>query len=126
MLIAECYLSLIYGDVAVGMWRANVFGPGADQPIVVELFDYMRSPSADAGDGKDRRKEVHVNAQGGVGGGRVEIHVGIEVFLVLHVLLNLGGHLVPLGIGRASKIAGHLAQVGGTRIFGVIDAMPEP
>src|SRR5258707_986379 len=110
---------------AATLARALSTGARAYQPVVVELFDHVRGPAADAGDCKNRREQVNVYAQGGVCGSGVEINVGVEMFFVLDVLLDLRGHVVPLGIRGAAEIARHLAQVRSARILGVVDAVSE-
>src|SRR6185312_14214403 len=47
--------------------RPDVLGPGAYEPVVVELLDDMRRPAGDPAQGEDGRIQVDVEAQGGVG-----------------------------------------------------------
>src|SRR5258708_10981487 len=101
--LANCYLliALLHRHVLSRIRGPDVLGARADQPVGVELFDHMRGPAADAGDGEDRREQINVYPQSGVGGSGVEVNVGVEMFFVLDVLLDLRGHTVPLGIRRA-------------------------
>ena len=43
-------------NVRIRILRPQIFGPRTDQAIVVKLFDDVRRPAADAGDGKHWRK----------------------------------------------------------------------
>jgi hypothetical protein len=74
-------LPVFHCHVLLWMGGADIFRARADQAIVVELLNHVGGPAADAGDGEDGREQVHVNAQRGVSGSRVKIHVGIELFL---------------------------------------------
>lgn len=47
---------------------ADVVGAGADQAVVVVLFDDVCGPAGDAAHGKDRSEEIDVDAERGVGG----------------------------------------------------------
>jgi hypothetical protein len=55
-------LPLFYGHVVVGIGGPNVVGAGADEAVVVELLNDVGCPATDAGDGKNRRKEVNVDS----------------------------------------------------------------
>ncbi len=62
----------------------------------------------------------------GVGGGGVEVDVGVELLLLLHEELDLAGHIEPLGVaGGFAELFGHAAQVRGAGVFGVVDAVAE-
>src|SRR4051794_28176334 len=80
-----------------GIWsrisRADVFGARSDEPVVVVLLDDVRCPAGDTADREDGCKEVDIDAKQGVGGGGVEVHVGIELLLLLDEQLDLAGHL---------------------------------
>src|SRR5258708_19557526 len=101
--LANCYLliALLHRHVLIRIRGPDVLGARADQPVVVELFDHMRGPAADAGDGEDRREQINVYPPSGVGGSGVEANLALHMFFVLAVLLDLRGHTVPLGIRRA-------------------------
>jgi len=49
--------------------RADVVGAGADQAVVVELFDYVGGPAADSRYGEDRGEQVYVDSERVVGRG---------------------------------------------------------
>src|SRR5262244_399705 len=97
--ISAINLSLLYRYIVVRVRRSNIFCARADQTVVVQLLDHVRGPAADSGDGEDRSKQVDVETQRGVGGSRIEIHVGVEVLFTLDVLLDRLRHVVPLGVG---------------------------
>src|SRR6185437_4154287 len=78
--------------------RPNVLGPGAYEPIVVELLDDMRSPAGDPAQGEDGRIQVDVEAQGGVGRSRVKVDVRVELFFLVDEEFNRAGHFKPFGI----------------------------
>jgi len=80
-------------DWGVGCWvgGAGVVGAGADEAVVVVLFDDVSGPSGDTADGEDWSEEVDVDAEGGVGGGGVEVDVGVELLFLLHEELDLAG-----------------------------------
>ena len=42
---------------------ADVVGAGADQAIVIQLFDHVGAPAADSRDGKNRREQIDINSQ---------------------------------------------------------------
>src|ERR1700730_5946460 len=120
-------LALSHRHVFLRISGADVIGAWTDQAIVVELLDNVGNPAADSRHGKYRSEQVYVNPQGVVGGCGVEVDVGIELLLGLHKFFNLVRHLEPFALATAlAQIAGHLAQVRGPRVFGVIDAVAEP
>src|ERR1700745_198798 len=86
------------GDVWRGVGGAGVVGARTDKAIVVVLLDAVSGPAGDAADGEDGGEEVDVNAEGRVGGGGVEVDVGVELLGLLHEELNLAGHVEPLGV----------------------------
>src|SRR5215470_16404543 len=96
--ISAISLSLFYRYIVVRVHRSDIFCAGADQSVVVELLDHVRGPAADSGDGEDRSKQVDVETQRGVGGSRIEIHVGVEMLFALDVLLDRFRHVIPLGV----------------------------
>ena len=64
---------------------------------------------------------IFIDAQHVVSGGRVEIHVGVQLLFRLHELLDLFRHLIPLGLpAGTAEIPRHRTQVRGSWIFGVI------
>src|ERR1051326_2338812 len=118
------YLALVDGDVMIRVFGALIFGPRADQAVVVELLNDMGGPSADAGDGEDRGEQIHIDAQGVVGRGRIKIHISIQLLVGLYELFDLVRDLKPLPLPTGvAQIATHHAQVRGAGIFGVVDAM---
>jgi len=59
-------------------------------------------------------------------GCRVEVHVGIELAVLDHILFHPAGHFEQLGnAAGGTQAARHLAEMCGTRVFEVIDAMAE-
>src|ERR1035437_5923748 len=104
------------------VWR----GIGGDEAVVIQLLDDVGGPSGDATDGKDGGVEVDVDAQSSVGGGGVEIDVGVELLVGVDVELYGAGHLKPLGYtGVLAELFAHLAQVGGAGVLGLVDAVAE-
>ena len=60
------------------------------------LLDDMGGPSGDAADGEDRGEKIDVNAEQGLGGGGVEVDIGVELLLLLHEEFDLARHIEPL------------------------------
>src|SRR5581483_886629 len=86
----------------------------------------MRRPAADTRHGKYRSKEVEVNAQHVVSGSRIKVHIGVELLFRVHQLLDSARHFEPLALAAGSaQLLGHLPQVSGARIFGVINTVAE-
>src|ERR1700723_2351135 len=67
---------------------ADVIGAGADEAVVVELLDDVGGPSGDAADGEDRRVEIDVDSQGGVGRCGIEVDVCVELLFALYIELD--------------------------------------
>src|SRR5208282_3124953 len=109
-----------------GVNRPDVLGAWADEAVVVQLLDDVGRPAGDAADGEDGRVEVDVNAQGRVGGSRVEIHIGVQFLVGVDVEFDGARHLKPLGFACIpAQLFAHAAQVGGAGIFGFVDAVPK-
>src|ERR1700736_6341820 len=89
-------LSLLDRYVVIWVIRAQVVGTGADQAVVIELLDYVRGPATDAGDGEDRRKQVHVDAEGVIGGSGIKVDIGVQLLVGFHEFFDLVRHLKPL------------------------------
>src|SRR5579872_700040 len=70
-------LASVDGNVTVRIFRAHVFCPGPDEPVVVELLNHVGSPAADAGDREDGREQVFIDSENVIGRSRVEIDVGV-------------------------------------------------
>jgi hypothetical protein len=122
----ETPLPLCYGNIFLRIRRTDIVGAGADQTVIVELLDDVGRPSADSGDGEYGGEKIDVNSQRVVSRRGIEVHVGVELFVGLHKFFDLLRHLEPLALAAAlSQIAGHFAQVRGSRIFCVIDTMAE-
>ena len=71
------------GSVGRGVGGADVVGAGTDEAVVVVLLDDVGGPAGDAADGEDGGEEIDVDAERGVGGGGVEVDVGVELLFVL-------------------------------------------
>src|SRR5580704_9802158 len=89
-------LTLRYGDVWGGVGGAYVVGTGADEAVVVVLLDDVSGPAGDPTDSEDGGEEVNVDTERGVGGGGVEVDVGVELLFLLDVELDLARHVEPL------------------------------
>src|SRR6266446_3221899 len=88
--------ALLHRYITVGIFRPEIFRPGANQAVVIELLDHVRGPAADAGDREYGSKHIFIDAQHVVGGSGVEIHVGVELLFRFHELLDFFRHLIPL------------------------------
>src|SRR3984957_8955773 len=120
-------LSLVDRYVLIRIFGAQVIGAGTDQAIVIELFDNMRRPAADARDCEDGREQVNVDAEGVIGGSGIEVDVGVQLLVGLHELFYFVRHFKPLRLPAGfTKIPGHGAEMRSARIFSVIDAMAKP
>uniref|UniRef100_E6QM64 Uncharacterized protein n=1 Tax=mine drainage metagenome TaxID=410659 RepID=E6QM64_9ZZZZ len=115
-----------YGDVGRGVGWSDVFGAGADEAIVVELFDDVGGPACDAAHREDGGEEIDIDAERGVGGGGVEIDVCVEVLFGVDVQLDLPGPVKPFGDARVfGELLAHATEMGGARVFGLVDAVSE-
>ena len=76
-------LAFFDGDVRRGVGGAGVVGARTDEAVVVVLLDDVGGPAGDAADGEDGGEEVDVDAKGGVGGGGVEVDIGVELLGLL-------------------------------------------
>ena len=91
-------LALFDWSVGCRVGGAGVVGAGADEAVVVVLLDDVSGPAGDAADGEDGREEVDVDAEGGVGGGGVEVDVGVELHFLFDEEFDLAGQVEPLGV----------------------------
>ncbi len=104
--------ALVEGDEFASVGTPDVFAQGAEEAVVAQLFEDVRRPSAGAGDGKDGGEQIGGDAQGVVNCGRVEIDVGVEVFLFFHDLGNALGHLNPFWLAQLfAQFGGHGLEV---------------
>src|SRR5208283_3024616 len=118
----QSYLAVLQRDVFLWVDRAHVISAWANQAVVVELFDDMRGPAANPRDREDGCEQIHIDTKGVVGGSRIEVHIGIEFLARSHEFFDLLRVFEPSGIAAGmAQVAGHLAQVRGPRIFGVIN-----
>src|SRR6266581_1554527 len=80
--VPTCYIlasrAAIDRNVMLRIRGPDVIGARADEAVVVKLLDYVRSPTADAGDRENRREHVHIDPQRVIGGGGIEIHVRVQ------------------------------------------------
>src|SRR5271163_4596880 len=83
MLVCGAGLAFSKRDVRRGVGGASVVGARTNEAVVVVLLDDVGGPSGDAADGEDGGEEVDIDAEGGVGGGRVEVDVRVELLLLL-------------------------------------------
>src|SRR5271166_37313 len=98
-------LTFVHGHVLIGILRPEILCAGTNQPVVVELFDDVRRPATDAGDGENRGEKIFVNAEDVVSGSGIEVHVGIQFLFCLHETLDFLRHFIPL------RLATGLAQI---------------
>src|ERR1700682_6024631 len=103
-------LSFINRHVGIGIFRAHIFRPWPDQPVVIQLLDHMRCPSANARDREYRGEQVEIDSQSVVGGSRVEVDVRVQLLFGLHEVLDFFRHVVPLALPAGfAQIMRHLA-----------------
>ena len=81
-------LAPVERNPALGVGRAGVVGPRADQPVVGELLEDVRRPARDAADREDRREQRDRDAERVVGRGRVEVDVRVQLLLALDQRLD--------------------------------------
>ena len=106
--------------------EADVFGAGADEFVVGELFEDVGDPAGGAGDGKDGGEEVGGDVEVVVDGGGVEIDVGFEAFGASDDFFDGDGHFVPLFlVGEFAELAGHFAEVLGAGVAVFVDGVAE-
>src|ERR1700684_469383 len=99
-------LSLFHRHVMVGIVRPEIFGAGANQAVIVELLNHVRCPAADARDREYWGEQIFIDAQHVIGGGGIEIHVGVQLLFRFHELLNFFRHPIPLRLAaRTAQIA---------------------
>src|SRR5579875_2994632 len=67
---------------------ADVLGARTNQAIVGVLLDDMSRPTGDAATSEDGRVQVYRNAHHVIGRGGVEIYIGIQALVRLHILLD--------------------------------------
>src|SRR5579863_2265669 len=104
------WLALVHRDVGARILRTEIVGAGADQAVIVELLNHVRGPSADAGDCEDRRKQIHIDAQGVIRRCRVEIDIRVQFLFRLYELFDFARHLKPLRLPTGMpQVAGHNA-----------------
>jgi len=58
--------------------RADVVDRRAEEAVVLELLDDVPGPARDAGEGEHGGEEVELKADAVVGGGGVEVDVGVD------------------------------------------------
>jgi len=78
LLSAVYCLALFNGRPPDIAW-ANVFGAGADEAVVGVLFHNVGGPADDATYGEHGGKHVIGDAQAVQDGGRVKIHVSVQI-----------------------------------------------
>ena len=65
----SCQLPLVHGDVLGGVDGPDVIRSRANQPVVVQLFNDMRRPTADARDREHRGEQIDIDSKGVIGRG---------------------------------------------------------
>src|SRR2546427_8567040 len=121
---ARTDLPLLDRHVPIRIVRPYIFRPRPNQPVVVELLDHMRRPSADTRDRKDRREQVYVDAQRVIRRSRIEGHVGVQLLLRLHEALDLLRHVIPLRLTAGTpQITRPSAPMRGPLILPLINPM---
>src|SRR5688500_6995853 len=86
-------------NVDIGLWwRPRIQCARANQPVMVLLFDHMRTPSCHARTHEHQRIEIAWNVHQKIGHGGIEIQVGEEPLFFLHDAVYGGGHVIPPGI----------------------------
>ena len=96
---------------------AGVLGLGADEAVAVEVLEDVRGPARRARDGEDGREQVRRDAEAVVDGGGIEVHVGVEVLLLLHQLGDALAHVDPLGLAQLiGELLRHALEVRRARV----------
>src|SRR5579875_850395 len=67
---------------------ADVLGARTNQAVVGVLFNDVGCPTGDAAAGEDGCVQVYRNVHHVIGGGGVEVYIGIQALVRLHVLLD--------------------------------------
>src|SRR5262245_30841872 len=106
--------------------RSGVLALRPDQPIVRELLHDVSGPARDPRHGEHRREQLEWNAERAVGGGGVEVDVGIEALLGAHGGLEPLGDRVPAALpGPLAQRPRHDAQVRRPRVLRLVHRVPE-
>src|SRR5215216_4833182 len=104
----------------------HVLRIGADQAVVGVLLADVGGPAGHAGGGEQGGVEVGGELEGRVDAGRVEVDVGVEGLLLHDRLLDPDRGVVPAGVAELpAQALGDLAQHGGPRVPGLVDAVAE-
>src|SRR6202049_2483905 len=96
------------------------------QPIVCVLLHDMGRPAGHPADREDRGEQVGRDAEVVVDAGGVEVHVRVQALLGEDRTPHLARHpVVRVVTGCLRQFRGQLTQVGGTRVLGLVDTVPE-
>src|SRR5215471_14176615 len=120
------------GSIPTGYWHplaasgADIFSARPYQAVIGKLLEDMCGPARNPAAGKNRSKQIRWYAERVVGRGRIEIYIRVQVLVAHHYFFHLSRHLVPERIAYPiTEQPGHIAQMGGSRVFGAVDAMTE-
>src|SRR5208283_5849744 len=54
----DAALPMLHRHIPIGILRPEIFSPGTNQAVIVQLLDHVRRPAADSRNGKYRREQV--------------------------------------------------------------------
>src|SRR5947209_7098887 len=75
--------------------RTNILGTRTNEAVMGVLLKHMSRPAGDATASENGRIEINGEAHHVVDRGRIEVHVTVEMLLLLHVFLNDARDLIP-------------------------------
>ncbi len=84
---ARTYLARDWCPVLRIGW-SNVIRPRTYQSIVVQLLDDVGRPATDARHSENWRKQIYVNSERVISGGRIEVHIGVQLLLAFYEFLD--------------------------------------
>src|SRR6516162_3133663 len=83
--------------------HTGVAGSGADQAVVLLLFQNVGTPAGHAGHDEDRRVELNVKSHRMIEPPRGPVEVGVEVLFPGQNVLNNRGRLFPFHLSRGLR-----------------------
>src|SRR5690349_8347148 len=77
--VLTCYvLATIDRNVVLRIGGSHIIRTRADEAVVVKLLDYVRSPTADAGDREYRCEQIHVDPERVIGRSGIKVDVRVQ------------------------------------------------
>src|ERR1039457_1602498 len=110
------WLALLDRNPRLPVGVALVFGPRTDETVIAVLFQHVRGPTRHPADRENGSVEIDGNAQRIVRGGRVEVHIRIQLLDLLDGLFHSLGEPVELLVaGALAQLLAHNPPGGGAR-----------